>query len=186
MRVYRCRCGAVVSGDYRAVVRRSSLGVPKMPVYTPAEFISRLAVGSLPEPAHIAIHGLARTDAVGALLFCPTPRCDNWLPLPLSIVDLVEHIATLRCGDHEHPYVKISLKMPSDDNPEAIALLALLTVAKSIIAQFRATCAPGDSTDLDRPTVARQDAEGCEYYEFDGQIWLCCCRSGHCECGGLV
>jgi hypothetical protein len=87
---------------------------------TAEEFVAELEGGSLEAEqgaiAPIVLFGLAKGsgDNPDALLFSHGTRCGDWVEVPLSQIEQVEVLKTVRCRDHSHPLVQIHLKLPDD------------------------------------------------------------------------
>jgi hypothetical protein len=94
--------------------------------FSGSDFVKALATGAL--KSQIVREGMAKLDEKDSksILFAETLDCTNWVPIPVKMIEKVEFIHNLPCKDHQHPYVRIHFKSPTD-NPEAEAFSRLLT-----------------------------------------------------------
>jgi len=165
-----------------------------MPNYTADDFLSRLASGSLADATPLAIHGLAQANADDAstLLFSSGPGCRDWIAIPLALIESVDHLRDVACADHRHPLVKLTLRAPDATNTEALAFMRLFAQARASAARFgaaltQAGAQAASSRRLRRAPPQSQGVEdGCEYLEFDGEVYVCCCTDGQCSCTGIA
>ena len=150
-----------------------------MPHYEPWEFVKKLNADELTTPTNIRLLGLIKPSEnnADALLFSNKPTCETWLELPASLIESIDHIRNISCGDHQHPYVAVTLKAPSDTNADAVAFSKLYVAARSDnhLRSKRFT-----------PPTALAPHTICEILEFDGELYMCCMTNGKGECGGLV
>lgn len=169
-----------------------------MPKYTADEFMSRLASGAPADAGPLAIHGLAQANEADAatLLFSTGPNCRNWIPIPLSIIESVDHLRDVACADHRHALVKLTLRTPDAADAVALAYLRLFAQAQATAARFGAALttmartAAANATPGQRmrrgPPQTQGVEDGCEYLEFDGEVYVCCCTDGQCSCTGVA
>lgn len=88
--------------------------------------------GSL-ERARPLLYGMVkRSDQPGRIGFSQA-GCDRWVDVPTGLIEQAEHLGQAGCRDHTHPFMRISLKEPKDE--EARVLMDLL-------AQLSAGAAP--------------------------------------------
>ena len=96
----------------------------------PGEFLAELSSGGLEGPAtsdaSIVLSGIAKpadgNDQV--ILFAHGTSCADWVEVPLSQIERVEVMRTVRCRDHSHPLVKLHLKAPQSEEGVLFAALA--------------------------------------------------------------
>ncbi|MEA2372022.1 MAG: hypothetical protein QOH12_2416 [Solirubrobacteraceae bacterium] len=96
----------------------------------PGEFLTELSSGALEGPAtgdgSIVLSGIAKpadgNDQV--ILFAHGTSCADWVEVPLSQIERVEVVRTVRCRDHSHPLVKLHLKAPQSEEGVLFAALA--------------------------------------------------------------
>jgi hypothetical protein len=152
--------------------------------YAPAEFVSHLTADELPDPIALSVLGLVKLDGNDAtnVLYTSSLSCNDWLPIPISMIDSIQHMRTIACKDHQHPLVKITFNKPEKGRTDVAVFMALLSRAKASAA--RAWTAAGAAQGQRRPQMRMDDA--CEIMEFDGMAYMCCCQNGKCECGGFV
>jgi hypothetical protein len=94
--------------------------------FTGADFAKALAAGTLND--HILCEGMAKTNESDphSILFTTGLDCGkSWFPIPVKMVEKVEFLRNVSCKDHQHPYVRIHLKSPTD-NPDAEVFSRLL------------------------------------------------------------
>lgn len=51
--------------------------------------------------------------------------CAHWTPVPISLIESVEHLDVVTCGSHTHPLVRILLKEPESEEARAIMQFAV-------------------------------------------------------------
>lgn len=95
--------------------------------YTGAAFAQALASGT---PLHsLHVDGMAKPghDAKH-IAFAPGTRCGAhlWVEIPVAVIDHVEPLFHVPCGDHDHPFVRLFFKAPSASNAEAVVFAELL------------------------------------------------------------
>jgi hypothetical protein len=78
--------------------------------FTGEEFMKALEEGSLKQP--IVLTGMAKQaeNNCNAILFAEGTSCASWIKIPIDMIDKVEHLATINCRDHEHPFVSLYLR----------------------------------------------------------------------------
>jgi hypothetical protein len=101
-------------------------------------------------------------------------------------------LRNIDCKDHQHPFVKITLKKPEENNAEAVAFMMLFAQAKSTISRL-GTAAKVGELEVNPTLSAQMEPRDCEYVEFDGEVYICCCNHERstgiyrgCSCGGIV
>jgi hypothetical protein len=93
-------------------------------------------------------------DVSKAVLFSPGTSCNVWIPVPASVIEKVDLLGKIPCRDHEHDYVRLPLKKPS--NPETAVFADLLQAQGSSIAAFELSKFP-DETEAEMGLVHRWD-----------------------------
>src|SRR5215471_6710098 len=87
-------------------------------VYSPQEFLDRLERDDL--ALAMPLTGVAgKADDRDHILF--GDDCSSWTPLPVSVIDSVEHLDFIRCGTHTHPLVRVQLRELESDEARAFA-----------------------------------------------------------------
>lgn len=91
------------------------------------EFVEALRAKTLKN--RIILEGMVKEsdDDSQALLFSDGSRCENWIRIPLEMIDNIQFLSMFPCKDHEHPAVLITLSAPSDDNRVATAFAELFS-----------------------------------------------------------
>src|SRR5215204_2798148 len=66
--------------------------------------------------------------------FAPGTQCSNWIKVPVSMIEEVDHLRNQRCGRDEYPYVRLHLKSPGTKEGDAVfqALAGILKVSGSV------------------------------------------------------
>jgi len=52
--------------------------------------------------------------------------CEHWVPVPGSLIDRYQPLGKVRCGDHQHDFVRLHLKRLDDEAGAALADLLSL------------------------------------------------------------
>jgi hypothetical protein len=96
-------------------------------VFTGPEFAKRLSEGKLKEP--IVRIGMAKKhhDSPDTILFAER-GCEDWISIPISIIEQVTFLQTVPCRDHRHPLVMIEFKEPPAGNEAASVFAELARV----------------------------------------------------------
>lgn len=92
-------------------------------VFAPQEFIEKLRRDELTAP--LALTGMVK-EAVDPthLLFAFGSRCDFWTSIPLDLIEKIELVDRVACGDHTHQLVNLILK--TQQLPETAVFASLL------------------------------------------------------------
>jgi hypothetical protein len=151
--------------------------------YEPAEFVSLLASDQLDEPMNLTVYGPVKADEndSSALLLSTSPLCEQWLRIPISSIASIQHGGTVSCKDHRHPFVRIVLAEPSEEEVTAFLFMRLFALANANAAAAGRK-APGSGR-------ARADAGDCETLTFDDVPYACCppaSGSGPWDCSILL
>lgn len=91
---------------------------------TVSGFVQQMKNGALTTP--IELYGLVKADEAGSedvILYSPKADCSRWFQIPEMLVESIEFEANVRCKDHYHPFVKITLKIGADPIYAALAQL---------------------------------------------------------------
>lgn len=48
--------------------------------------------------------------------FSPGDSCAFWFPVPVRLIDTVDHLGKVKCGDHQHELVRLHFKLPTDSD----------------------------------------------------------------------
>lgn len=127
------------------------------------QFLKDLAGNTLGRIEHVA---MVKPDdgKSGGLLVAVQPGCERWIPLPAAVIDRVEYLETARCKDHTHPLVRLTLRMPPEDNPIAVLFAELLfqqTKSAALSASSSADLSVLPSAQL-APSIGRPPDGGCQ------------------------
>jgi hypothetical protein len=159
------------------------MGGVGMRSYEPAEFVSLLASDQLDEPMNLTVYGPVKADEndSSALLLSTSPLCEQWLRIPISSIASIQHGGTVSCKDHRHPFVRIVLAEPSEEEATAFLFMRLFALANANAAAAR--------TRTSGPGPAPADAGDCETLTFDDVPYACCppaSGSGPWDCSILL
>jgi hypothetical protein len=124
---HKISCLRFLLGKYWEVERRYSVRT-----YKPEDFVKELISSDvLPLPAPPVVQtGMVDPAESGQeeLSFAPGTQYSNWVKVPLSIIEQVDHLSNQRYGQDEYPYVRLHLKCPGTKEGDAIfqALASML------------------------------------------------------------
>ena len=91
-----------------------------MVTYSADDFVRKLSSEEglpLPYPP-ISRTGLVDPDIESgseAICFAPGTQCSNWIEVPLSLIDEVDHLGNQLCNQREYPHVRLRLKPTTDE-----------------------------------------------------------------------
>jgi hypothetical protein len=150
--------------------------------YEAAEFVSLLASNRLEEPMDLALYGLVKADEKdgSVLLFSFSSACEQWMPIPASLISSIRHIRNVSCKDHKHPFVRIELAEPKKEDVSAVLFKRLFAEVRTRTTAARMKALGG------RRALMRA---GCEVFDFDGELSICCPPDGGAgswTCTGMV
>jgi hypothetical protein len=94
-------------------------------VFTGQEFARSLSEGKLKEP--LVKIGMAKKhdDSPNTILFAEGGLCDEWISIPVGVIEQVTFLQNVTCRDHRHPLVMIQFKEPDAKNEAASVFAAL-------------------------------------------------------------
>ena len=93
--------------------------------FSPKEFLTKLAKDDFARPLTLTGMVKANDDSADELLFAAGTRCENWTSVPANLIETVDVLGAVSCGDHSHHRVRLTFKAPK--SPEAATFAALLT-----------------------------------------------------------
>ncbi len=108
-----------------------------MPTYSGEDFAEKLASDEglpLPTPP-VTQTGLVdpkESDSEG-IRFAPGMQYSNWITVPVSLIDEVDHLSNQSYGQAEYPYIRLHLKSPTTDEGRVLT---------SILQQLRTASGP--------------------------------------------
>lgn len=139
--------------------------------YEPAEFVSLLASNKLDEPVDLTLFGLVKVDEKDSsvLLFSTSSSCEQWMPIPVSLISSLRHIRNVTCKDHQHPLVRIVFAEPKKEDASTVLFMRLFAQAKARTAPTRMRAFSSG-----RAQMQRMQREPCEILEFDDVPYICC------------
>jgi|GEM_PF-2841265 len=152
--------------------------------YTAAEFVSRLTANTLIDQSAINLFGLVKQNDTdqSAILFSSSTACTEWLPIPVSMIESVQHLRNVVCKDHTHAFVRIVLVEPEQDDA-AFVFMKLLAQANAAEARARARAA------AKHISTAQARTECIIFHGMEG-YYICCPPLGGggsaWECTGMV
>lgn len=87
----------------------------------PREFLRKLRDDAL--VPQVRIFGMVKTqeDDSDHLLFSQT--CGDWVSIPVSVIQKIEHLSSAPCKDHSHPVVGIFFEEPRSDEGKVFSQL---------------------------------------------------------------
>ncbi len=156
-------------------------------IFTPSEFRSRMTDGSrvaanAPLPPLTAF---IKDSELGEDYFqIAVQSCENWVDIPHSLIENIEHLRDGRCGDHHHPIVVITFK--PIENPETLAVIALMThamkanFAQQVSARNRSIAQGAASVEPDSP-VGKRSWLYCFFHGYESGECIECVN----KCEGL-
>jgi hypothetical protein len=154
--------------------------------YVPSEFVSKLSAGELPGPTRVEIVGLVKSDdnVSSVVHFSNSPSCEEWLTLPIEIVESVDHLQAVNCKDHQHPLVKVKLKPPKDGCQDVTFFLNILSKMQTSLR--RALSSVGAATTA-RTAISSEHCTDCLYVDTSEGLQVCCwCPGNEIVCTGIV
>jgi hypothetical protein len=88
------------------------------------EFLKKLRSDDVSVP--VLLTGLAKKpeDDGEFILFTPGATCGRWIRLPVRLIEKVEVMRVISCGDHQHPFIRLQIRKPETD--EGMLLASLL------------------------------------------------------------
>lgn len=95
-------------------------------MYSVKEFVNALSSDTLKRP--LLQRGIVKQDISSnneTLLFTQGECEGPWISIPIELIEQIMFITMLQCGNHEHPFVEMSLKRPSVENRQATAFSEL-------------------------------------------------------------
>jgi hypothetical protein len=153
--------------------------------YEPADFLSKLSKNDLPNPTEVSIVGLVKSDSANpsVIHFSHSLACEQWLSIPIEIVETIDHLSTVRCKNHQHPLVRIKLTPPGEARADVKFLFNLISQMQASIALLLRVARSRHPSDT---SLARRDDDFCMYWEFPEGFKVCCFHGNDLECTGIV
>lgn len=114
--------------------QKYSTGRKSATKFTGEEFVRALTLerGILSPGAPLSLTGMVKASTGGEtdiVMFAPFGSCISWTPVPVKMIQSVEHMGKVPCRDHEHEFVRLHLNTP--DTEEGRALTGLLRQVES-------------------------------------------------------
>ncbi|MFF9981999.1 hypothetical protein [Streptomyces erythrochromogenes] len=76
----------------------------------PREFLRKLREGDL--TPQIRIVGMVRSDEGDSDHILFSRECIDWIPIPVDMIQALEHLGSVQCKDHSHPLVAVTFREP--------------------------------------------------------------------------
>jgi hypothetical protein len=128
-----------------------------MRTYDPKEFVARSRTNKLSNPLDLTISGLVKGgDDDTHILFTKSPACADWLPIPIDIIQSIQHFRDVACKDHQHPFVRITFKSVDEVRSDLAVFMTLLSRAQKEAAQAHLASSP------------------CRVVHGEGGLMVCC------------
>lgn len=132
----------------------------------PEELIRLLQEGELESDVSLSggviREGMVRPvdDNPQGVLFSEGRSCRNWTRIPLDAIESVEYVGLAHCHNHQHPYVRLRLVVPTD-NPTA-ALFAELLMKSDLHPSTESSPATSATGEAHSPIGVAEDAAAYE------------------------
>ena len=154
-------------------------------VFTGQEFAKHLSAGQLKKA--IVKVGMAKKseDTPDTILFAESRMCDEWISIPVSIIEQVTFLTNVTCRDHGHPLVAIQFKEPAaKDEPARVFADLARQRSHTQPMQSRRGRGRGDQQPSYCTDLCAYHFTECLYYGWG--IYECAERFGRClsRCGG--
>jgi hypothetical protein len=148
-----------------------------MQTYTPTDFVAKLSANELPEPLHTTFVGLAKYDREKpqAIQFSWSSSCQQWLTVPMDMIETVHHLGSVPCQDHQHPLVKMTCKRPDESRADLVFLFHMLSQLQGAILRIASASKKG---------VKIMSTSDCYWLIVEGQVYVCC--GDPPECTGVA
>ncbi len=149
--------------------------------FSAKDFLAVLNKGELLEKPLVKQGMVKPAEKPDALMFNEGTQCGHWVRIPLDCIEEIEHLDTITCKDHHHPYVEISFKRPKDDNPLAKVFMGLAS-RPAVVEPESAPVVGRGANNFSRPRCPRYPPHLC--YKACGD----CDRTGNprscsiCDC----
>jgi hypothetical protein len=111
----------------------------------------------------------------GGIKFTTDPGCGRWVEVPTRMIDKLEFLQTVRCRDHAHPLVRLTLKEPKSPDAKVFAALAANMATSPAMSAEEALRPVRKSNNrmLSMESTARSIAP-CEWvWDAARQDWVC-------------
>jgi hypothetical protein len=155
--------------------------------YEPADFLSKLSKNNLPNPTEVSIVGLVKSDEANpsAIHFSYSLPCEQWLSIPIEIVETIDHLGTVPCKDHQHPLVRIKFKRPDETREDVAFLFNLISQMQASLARALRVVRTRKRSDT---SLARQPhlVDFCFIWDDPHGVMVCCFHGDELECTGIV
>jgi hypothetical protein len=100
--------------------------------FSGTELEAAMESGELKAKSYHVMGMVKASKKKGYIQFTAT-HCEDWLDIPVSIIEEAELLGQTQCKDHQHPLFKLMLQKPNDEFGKAVL---------SILAQFASRSHP--------------------------------------------
>ncbi|WP_139237900.1 MULTISPECIES: hypothetical protein [Methylobacterium] len=97
---------------------KASAATNKVSAFSAASMFDELALG----PPRILTGAVKRSNDAKKICFSKAMDCTDWIEISEEMVERYEYVGDTKCGDHNHPVVKLYLKPPSTDAEKAFLM----------------------------------------------------------------
>lgn len=122
-------------------------------MFTAREFLDALAAGGLERT--IVRTGMVKVSEseTESLLFSEGSGCEDWVKLPLTMIQMVEYLDSVPCKDHQHPRVNLYVVVPpsADETVTALGKLLRSAVQKPVQTTFKDSSTSGTASGPNSP-----------------------------------
>ncbi|WP_433527722.1 hypothetical protein ACQPZ2_30540 [Nocardia pseudovaccinii] len=155
-----------------------------MRVYEPVDFLSKLSANDLSNPTQVSIVGLAKSDKANpsSVHFSHSLACEQWVSMPIKLIEAIDHLRTVPCKDHQHPLVRIKFKRPDETHGDVIFLLNLVAHMQATLEHALKAARTGKRP---APSLRRAD-DFCFIWDSPEGLSVCCFSGDDLECTGMV
>ena len=110
--------------------------------FPPADFIAKLRAGDFATDP-LSVTGVVKpSEEADGLLFSPGRDCKNWVSVPIKLIDRVETLQIVRCGDHRYPLVNLTFQVPTTEEAGTFAAISALITEPAFLQTFATTVYP--------------------------------------------
>jgi len=111
-------------------------------VFTGQEFARHLSEGKLHEGV-VKVGMVKKHDDVSNTILFAEGGCEDWISIPVGVIEQVTFLQTVPCRDHSHPLVMIQFKEPQAGSEAANVFAALARRNKPMMSHASFGMGPG-------------------------------------------
>jgi hypothetical protein len=152
--------------------------------YEPADFLSKLSKNNFPNPTEVSLVGLVKSDEANssAIHFSSSLACEQWLSIPIEIVETIDHLRTVSCNDHQHPLVRIKFKRPDETRKDVTFLFSLISQMQTSLTRAIRVASTRNRADISYANCAD---DFCMIWQDSHGVSICCFHCDELECTGI-